>query len=110
MPVNQGHPLLEILGHHHQRVVDGAVPVRMIFTHGIAHDTRAFPVGPVIANAQLIHIIERPALHRLEAVPHIGKGPGYDDAHGIVDEGLLHDLGIFCFYDLLFQIFTLLFM
>ena len=37
----------------------------MIFTHGIAHDTRRLPVGLIVVQAQLAHIIEDPALYRL---------------------------------------------
>ena len=64
VPVDQGQSLLEVLGHDHQRLIDRTVSVRMIFTHGIAHDTRRLTVGPVIADAKLIHIVQRPSLHR----------------------------------------------
>ena len=36
--VDQGQLLFEILGHHDQGVIDGAVTVGMVFTHGIADD------------------------------------------------------------------------
>ena len=103
MSVYHGKPFFEILGHHHQRVIDGAVPVGMVFTHGITHDTSALPVRPVVTDSQLMHIIQGSALHRLQSVPHIRKGPGHDNAHGIIDKGFLHDLRIFCFYNLFFQ-------
>ena len=107
VPVHQRKALLEVLCHHHQGVIDGAVPVGMVFAHGISHDTGAFPVGPVITDAQLIHVVKSPALYGLEPVAHIRQRPGHDNAHGIIDKGLLHDLRIFCFYDLLIQIFHL---
>ena len=49
MTVDQDHTLLEFLRHDHERLIDGAVAVRMVFTHGIAHDTGALAVRPVIA-------------------------------------------------------------
>ncbi len=75
----------------------------MVFTHGIADDTGAFPVRAVIADAQLIHIIEGSALHRLKPVPHIRQSPGNDDAHGIVNVGFLHEVRIFRAYNLFFH-------
>ena len=93
--VDQGQLLFEILGHHDQGVIDGAVTVGMVFTHGIADDPGRFPVGPVGPDAQLVHGIQGPSLDRLQAVPDIRQGPGHDNAHGIVDVGLLHEFGIF---------------
>ena len=83
--VHKHHALLEVLGHDHQGLVDGAVPVRVVFTHGISHDTGAFSVGPVPADAQLMHIVESTSLDRLQPVPHIRESPGNDYAHGVVD-------------------------
>ena len=97
--VHKRQPTLEILGHDYKSLVYGAVSMGMVFTHGIAHDTGALSIRPVIADAQLVHIVKRPPLHRLQTVPHIRQRPGDDDAHGVIDEGLLHLLGIFCFYD-----------
>ena len=61
--VDERHPLFEILAHDHQGVVDGTVPVRMIFTHGITDDTGALAVRLVIPYAQLMHVVESSALH-----------------------------------------------
>ena len=65
MTVHQHGALLEILGHHHQGFIDGTVPVGVVFTHGITHDTGTFPVGAVIFKPQLMHVVESPPLHRL---------------------------------------------
>ena len=35
----------------------------------------------------------------LQTVSDIRQGSGNDNAHGIVDEGFLHLLGVFCFYN-----------
>ncbi len=29
-------------------------------------------------------------MHGLEAVTHVGQGPGHDDGHGVLQEGALH--------------------
>ena len=83
--VHQDLPFLEILGHDNQRFIDRTVPVRMVFTHGVSHDTGAFPVRPVIADAQLVHIVKGAPLYRFETVAHIREGTGYDHAHGVID-------------------------
>ena len=63
--VYQGQSFFEILGHDYQRIVYGRVSMGMIFTHGITHNTGAFPVRPVITDAQLIHIIQSTPLYGL---------------------------------------------
>ena len=64
MAVNERQSFLEILAHHNQRFIDGAVSVGMVFTHGIADDTGTFTVGAVTADAQLMHIVESSSLYR----------------------------------------------
>ena len=108
MAVYQDLAFLKILGHHHQCLVNRAVAVWMIFTHGISHNTGAFTVGSVITDSKLIHIIQGSSLYRLQAVPHIRKCPGNDNAHGIINIGFLHHVRIvrgnyiflFCFHRL----------
>ena len=39
MAIHQGHTLLKLLFHHHQGLIDGAVSVGVIFTHGVADNT-----------------------------------------------------------------------
>ena len=38
----------------------------------------------------VVHAPEDAAVHRLEAVAHVGQGAGDDDRHGVVEEGALH--------------------
>ena len=92
---HQRQPLLEILGHDHQSLVDGTVPVGMIFTHGVAHDPGGFSEGPVVADPQLVHIVKGSPLYRFQSVPHVRQCPGDNHAHGVIDIGFLHDLRIF---------------
>ena len=55
--VYQGHTLLKFLSHNNKGIVNGAVTVGMILTHGIADDTGAFTVWLVVSDSQFIHII-----------------------------------------------------
>ena len=53
--------------------------------------TRAtFIHGPVGARADVVHAPEDPALHRLQAVAHVGQRARGDDGHRVVEEGVLH--------------------
>ena len=49
MPVNKRHPFFKILCHNDQRFINGAVSMRMVFTHGISDNTRALTVRLVVA-------------------------------------------------------------
>ena len=88
--VDEGQPHGERLGHPHEGVVDGLVAVRVVLAHDLADDALALDVRPVGAQAELAHAVEDPALHRLEAVPGVGQGPGVDDGVGVLEEGVAH--------------------
>ena len=59
--------------------------MRVIFTEDFSHDTGRFLGLAAEAEAQAVHSEKDAALHRLEAVPHVGEGSGYYDGHRIVD-------------------------
>ena len=82
----------EVLRHPHHRVVDGRVAVRVILTHHVAHHAGRLEVGSVPDVVQLVHGVEHPAVHRLEAVAHIGQRSPHDHAHGVIEKGTLHFL------------------
>ena len=65
MAIHQGHAFFKILGHDHQGLIDGAVAVGMVFTHGVSHDTRRFPVGLIVIQMELAHVVKHAALYRL---------------------------------------------
>ena len=70
-----------------QGVVDRGVAVRVVLTHHVADDARALgeaAVGPVAA---VVHRVEHPAVHRLEAVAYVGQRAADDDRHRVVDVG-----------------------
>ena len=88
----------EVLGHAHQSVVDGRVAVGVEVTHDVADDPRALAVRPVGLHARVVHAEEHAAVHRLEAVAHVGQGPAHDHAHGVVEvrrAHLVRDLDLF---------------
>ena len=85
MAVHKSLSFFKLLGHHNKRLINRTVAVRVVFTHGIAYDTGAFSIRPVVADSQLIHVIQRSSLHRLQPVSHIRKSTGNNDAHGIVN-------------------------
>ena len=74
-----------VLSHPHHGVVHRAVAVRVVFTQHLAHDTGRFLVGFIVAHAQLAHAIQHAAVHGLQAIAHIGQGPGDDNRHRVVD-------------------------
>ena len=83
---------IPLLCHVDQGAVDGGITMRMIFTHRIADDTGALSVRLVGSVVQLDHGIKDPPLNRLQTIPDIRQRTGGNDAHGIVDVGLLHGL------------------
>ena len=90
LAVHEGVAEGEILGHAHDGIVDGRVPVGMIFTDDVTDDAGGFLVGFVPVVFQLVHGEQHAPVDRLEAVPHIRQRPADDHAHGIVQIGLLH--------------------
>ena len=75
----------EVLGHADHGVVDRGVAVGVVFTDDVADDAGALAVGPVIVVARLGHGEEDAAVHRLEAVAHVGQGPADDDGKGVFE-------------------------
>ena len=74
----------ERLGHAHECVVDGAVTVRVITRHRVAGDAGALHEGAVGPEALLLHVPDDAAVHRLQAVAHVGKGARHDDRHRVI--------------------------
>ena len=83
----------KILHHPDQRLVGGAVAVRMIFAEHVTDDARAFDVGPVPDGVRFVHREQHAAVHRFQAVAHIRQCPSDDHAHCVIEVGMPH----FCF-------------
>ncbi len=90
LAVHQGVAQAEVLGHAGHGVVDCAVPVRVVLAQHFTHDPGALLVGAGGPQAHVVHGVEDAPVHRLEAVPGIGQGPGHDDAHRVVQVGGPH--------------------
>ncbi len=80
----------EVLGHAHDGVVHGGIAVRVIFTDHVADDAGRLLVGLVPVVLELAHGEEHAPMDRLQPVAHIRQRPADDDAHGVVEIGLLH--------------------
>ncbi len=90
LPVHQGIAEREVLDHADQRVVDRRVAMGVVLAQHLTHHRGALLGSPVRKEPQLVHGVEDPPVHGLEAVAHVGKRPLDDDAHGVVQERLPH--------------------
>ena len=66
--------------------------MRVVFTHGIANDTRRFPVPLIRVEVHLVHGKQDTPLYGFQAVAHIWQGACYNNAHGVVDVAFFHFL------------------
>ena len=82
----------EILRHTYHGLINGGIPVGVIFTHGIADDTGGFTIALVGVQIHFVHGIQDTTLHGLQAVTGIGQCTGNNYTHGIVDIAFLHFL------------------
>ena len=73
-----------------ERVVHRAVAVRVELPHHVADDARALRERAVGAVAAVVHRVDHAAVHRLEAVAHVGQRAPDDDAHRVVEVAALH--------------------
>ena len=64
--------------------------MRVIFTHNFTNDTGRFFVRFIRRYPQLAHAVKNSSVYRLQAVAHVRQGTADDDAHRVVDIGLLH--------------------
>ncbi len=90
VPVDERVPQAEILGHAGEGVVDRHVAVRMEAAHDIAHHLGALGVRTIRPEPGVGHPVEDATVHRLQAVPHVGKRSRHDDGHRVLEEGALH--------------------
>src|SRR5690554_1515516 len=79
----------ERLSHTNDGVVNGRVTMGVIFTDNVTHHTGGFLVCLVPVVTQLGHGEQHPTMHRLKAVTHIWQSPADDNAHSVIEVGLL---------------------
>ena len=87
--VDQGIAQREVLRHADHRVVDRRVAVRVVLAHHAADDVGRLAVGTVGPQALLEHRPQDPAVHRFQAVAHVGQGSADDHRHRVVEVGAL---------------------
>ncbi len=80
----------ERLRHANDRVINGCIAMRMVLTDDVTDHAGRFLVGFVVVVTELTHREKYAAMDRLEAVPDIGQGAADDDAHRVIQIGLLH--------------------
>ena len=90
LPVQQGQAHGEVLRHAHHGVVDRSVAVGVVLAHDVADHAGRLAVGLVPVVAVLVHRVEDAAMHRLEAVAHVGQRAADDHAHRVVEVGAFH--------------------
>ena len=73
------------LRHTHNRLVHGAIAMRMVFTDYIADDTRRLQVLRIPPISDLVHRIKAAAMNGLQAVTRIRKRTPDDNTHRVVD-------------------------
>ncbi len=80
----------EVLAQADHGVVHRRVAVGVVLTQHVAHAGGRLLEGLVAGEAALVHGVENAAVHRLQAVPHVGQGPAHDDGHGVLNVRVLH--------------------
>ncbi len=78
LPVDQRVALRKILGEPHQRVVDREFAMRVELADHVADHPGAFLIPRRRIEAELLHRVQDPAMHRLQPVAHIGQRPRHD--------------------------------
>ena len=92
LPVDQRIALREILRQPHQRVVDRLVAVRMELADDVADHARAFLERRAGVEAQLLHRVQQPPVHRLEPVARIRQRAVHDGGERVGEIALLQRL------------------
>ncbi len=90
LPVDQHVPHREWLRHADDRVVDGRIAVRVVLTDHVTDDAGGLLVGLVVVVSKLAHGVQNPAVYRFQAVTHVRQRAADDDAHRVIEIGLLH--------------------
>ena len=83
LALNQREARGEILRHAHHGVVDRGVAMRMVFAHHVADHAGAFLEPGRGIEAQLVHRVDQPPVHRLQPVAHIRQRARHDGGQRI---------------------------
>ncbi len=89
LTIHQRIPHIEGLRHPDNRVVSGRITVRMILTDHITHNSSRLHIGSVVNVVKFAHGKQYPPVNGFETVSNIGQRTTDDNAHSIVQVGLL---------------------
>ena len=89
LTINQGISHGEALGHSDDRIVCRGISMGMVFTNDITHDPRGFHIRAIVGVIQNIHGKQHAAVNGFQPITNIRQRPANDDAHCIVQIGLL---------------------
>ena len=90
LPVDQQITHGKWLRHADNRVIDSSIAVRMVLADHVADDASRLLVGLVVVVAKFAHGMQHTSMYRLQAIADIRQGSPDDDAHRVVEIGLLH--------------------
>ena len=90
LPVNQHQRHGMGLCQAHQRIINRAVAMRVIFAHHIANNRGRFAIFLVWRVTAFLHRIEDTAVNRLQTIAHIRQRAGNNHAHRIVEIRAFH--------------------
>ena len=78
----------------------------MVTAKHVTDGGRTLTEGVVVGQVVLVHSVEDAALTGLHTVAHVGEGTGDDNAHGVLDKGVLDLLFHLNVHDFLIGIFV----
>ena len=93
LAVHQRIAIGERLRHQHHGLVAGRVAVRVELAEHVADGARRLLVLGIGIQPQFAHGVDDASLHRLQAVADMRQGAVHDHVHGIIQIGLLGELG-----------------
>ena len=89
VPVHERKVDGKILRQAHERVVNGSVAVRVIFTEHFTDDLGALLIALVAVKPHLVHRVEDPSVNGFQPVPDVRDRARNVDRHRVGDKGLL---------------------
>jgi len=93
LSVDQRVALREVLSEADERVVNRQLAMRVELADHVADHPRAFLVARGRIEAELMHRVQDPAMHRLQPVAHIGQRAGHDRRQRIGEIALAERIG-----------------
>ena len=90
LPIDERVAQAEVLGHPHQRLVQGEVAVRVVLGHRLADDAGALPIGGGGTQPHLLHRVQDSPMDGLQPVANVGQRTRDDHAHRVIDVRRAH--------------------